>query len=179
MSLPWAIVIILVETIMLAMVVIAFVFTYKGFRTVPWVRTKSDVSRAMLEFAELVPGEVVLDLGSGDGTIVLEAAGMGARAIGIEQLRVLVIASKLRARFTKKADVTDFIHGDIFSGVLPHAHLVTAYLYPEVNRALEPELIRTYPPKTRVVSRQFVFPGLKLLKETIYKGEPLYLYEIS
>lgn len=158
------------------LLVLLIYFLYHGITSVPWVRTPNRVAREMLTLANLTAGERVLDLGSGDGTIVLTAQKMGARGIGIERLWPLVLFSRLRAKFTKHGDGARFIHADFFSGDFPDADVITAYLFPEVNIKLENKILKGYKKGTRIVSRDFLFPGLPLVKNVKSGSHKLLLY---
>lgn len=152
-------------------------FLVQGFFTVPWVRTRGNMSRRMLELAGFVPGMRVLDLGSGDGAIVFQAVAMGGKGIGMERLWLLVWYARLRSLFFGQDHAT-FVRGDIFQDELPQADIVTTYLFSEVNARLEPRLQSQYPVGTKIVSRDFVFPNLRKLCSERYGNSTLHVYEI-
>ena len=110
----------------------------------------------MLELAGVTRDDVVYDLGSGDGRIVILAAQKyGARGVGIELEPNLVKISREVARDAQVADRVTFIEGDLFTADISAATVVTLYLSPGVNRDLEPKLKRELRPGTRIVSHQF------------------------
>jgi SAM-dependent methyltransferase len=122
---------------------------------VPFVVTPDHVTRAMLEIADVKPGDFVLDLGSGDGRIVIAAASrFGARGLGVELVPDLVQKSRDAARRAGVADRTEFRVQDLFATDLAQATVITMYLLPEVNLALKPKL-RTLKPGTRIVSHDW------------------------
>jgi cyclopropane fatty-acyl-phospholipid synthase-like methyltransferase len=122
---------------------------------VKFVPTPQVVADAMLRLAGVGSQDVVVDLGSGDGRIVILAAQKyGARGIGIELDPPLVDISRQVAEQGEVADQVRFIEGDLFTADLTAATVVTLSLSASVNARLEPKL-RQLRPGTRVVSRQF------------------------
>ena len=110
----------------------------------------------MLREANVGPDDVVYDLGSGDGRIVIAAArDFGARGVGIELDPALVQQSRDAALRAGVTDRTTFIWQDIFEVDLSPATVVTVYLFPEVNARLLPKFRRELKPGTRVVSHQY------------------------
>ena len=122
---------------------------------VPFVVTPDHVTRAMLEIADVKPGDFVLDLGSGDGRIVIAAARQfGARGLGVDIVPDLVQKSRDTALRAGVADRTEFRVQDLFTTDLTQATVITMYLLPEVNLALKPKL-RALKPGTRIVSHDW------------------------
>lgn len=114
------------------------------------------VADEMLKLADVRPDDVVYDLGSGDGRIVILAAQKyGARGVGIEIDPRLVDISKQVARDGQVEDRATFIQGDLFAADVSPATVVTLYLSYSVNRQLEPKLRKELRPGTRIVSHQF------------------------
>jgi len=125
---------------------------------IQFVPTRQPIVDAMLRLARVGPDDVVYDLGSGDGRIVIIAAQKyGARGVGIELVPRLVEMSRDLAREGAVADRVTFIEGDLFSADISEATVVTLYLSPSINRQLLPKLKRELRPGTRIVSRQFRF----------------------
>ncbi len=121
----------------------------------PYVPTpREDVDR-MLELADVGPGDYLIDLGSGDGRIVITAALRGAMGHGVELDGELVETARRNARRAEVDDLTAFRHGDIFEADLSQASVVTLYLMPEANLRLRPKLLSELRPGTRVVSNSF------------------------
>lgn len=149
----------------------------QGMVSVPWVRTGSRTSKRMLELAGFKPGMRVLDLGSGDGSIVFQAVSMGGEGIGIERLWPLVFYSRFRSKWLGQGRAT-FLRGDIFQDELPAANIVTVYLFTGVNKRIEPRLQEWFPSGTRVVSREFEFPTLRKLTSQRWGGSTLHVYEL-
>jgi SAM-dependent methyltransferase len=118
--------------------------------------TSEPVVYEMLQLAKVTRDDVVYDLGSGDGRIVILAAQKyGARGVGIELDPRLVAISRQTARETGLDDRVTFIEGDLFAADLSRATVVTLYLSTAVNRDLEPKLRRELKPGARIVSHQF------------------------
>ena len=104
----------------------------------------------------MTPEDVVYDLGSGDGRIVILAAQKyGARGVGVELDPRLVEISRQVAREGEVADRVSFIEGDLFTADISKATVVMLYLSDSVNRRLEPKLRRELRPGARIVSHQF------------------------
>jgi SAM-dependent methyltransferase len=121
-----------------------------------FVPTPQPVAEHMLALARVGPDDVVYDLGSGDGRIVMLAAlEYGARGVGIELEPTLVAVSGQVARDAEIDGRVMFIEGDLFVTDISEATVVTLYLSPNVNRRLEPKLKRELRPGARIVSRQF------------------------
>ena len=122
----------------------------------PYVPTPPEIVTAMLRGVNVGPNDVVYDLGSGDGRIVIAAAKeFGARGVGIELDVRLIQESQDKAFNAGVADRTEFLWKDIFDVDLSPATVVTIYLFPEVNARLLPKLMRELKPGTRVVSHQY------------------------
>lgn len=123
---------------------------------VPYVVTPNEVVIEMLKIAGVTQEDVVYDLGSGDGRLVIAAAKQfGARGIGVEIEPKLIQQSNANARLAGVSDRVKFLQQDLFQTNLSEATVVTLYLLPEVNLRLRPKLIRELKPGTRVISHQF------------------------
>jgi SAM-dependent methyltransferase len=118
--------------------------------------TPQPLADAMLALARVTKSDVVYDLGSGDGRIVVLAAQKyGARAVGIEIDHRLVEISRTVAREGEVSDRATFVEGDLFTADISKATVVTMWLSTSVNLRLEAKLKRELKPGTRIVSRQF------------------------
>ena len=118
--------------------------------------TPQPLADAMLTLAHVTRDDVVYDLGSGDGRIVVLAAQKyGARGVGVEIDRRLVEISRTVALESEVADRATFIEGDLFTTDISKATVVTLWLSTTVNRRLEAKLKRELRPGARIVSRQF------------------------
>ena len=133
--------------------------------------TPQPLADAMLMLARVTKNDVVYDLGSGDGRIVVLAAQKyGARGVGIEIDRKLVEISRQVAREGEVADRVTFIEGDLFTADISKATVVTLWLSSSVNRRLESKLRRELRPGTRIVSRQFPI-GAWVPDETVHVAD--------
>jgi len=122
----------------------------------PYVQTPTAVVAAMLRLAEVRTGDVVYDLGSGDGRVVIAAArDFGARGVGIELEPKLVEESRVLARRAGVAGRAEFRHEDIFVADVRPATVVALYLSPELNERLRPRLTSQLRPGSRIVSHDF------------------------
>lgn len=118
--------------------------------------TPQRVADGMLRLARVTPEDVVYDLGSGDGRIVVLAAQKyGARGVGIELDPALVAISRQVAREGDVADRVTFLEGDLFTADISGATVVTLWLSTSVNMRLEAKLKRELRPGARIVSHQF------------------------
>lgn len=146
------------------------------WRGAPWVPTPMKTVRRMLTLAEVGPGDVVYDLGCGDGRVIVTAARrFGARAVGIEidplrylWTQTLITALGLRGQVR-------VVFGDFFKQDLSQANVVTMYLQQDTNEKLSLKLVEELRPGTRVVSFKFTFPAWQSAHKD--EGEELYLYK--
>ncbi len=122
----------------------------------PYVQTPQNVVERMLQVANVGPGDYVIDLGSGDGRMVITAAKkFGARGFGVDlDRRLVVLANRLAAR-AGVADRAVFYERDLYDTDLTAASVVTIYLLPEVNLMVRPKLLATLKPGTRIVSHDY------------------------
>jgi precorrin-6B methylase 2 len=141
--------------------------------------TPPAVVSAMLEGVGVKAGDVVVDLGSGDGRIVIAAAERGARAIGIDIDPVRVLEARLNAAAAGLADTVTFIEGNLFEADLSQATVVTMYLSPSVNLRLRSKLLRELRPGTRVVSHQFGIEGWPPEREISVEGRTVYFWTVT
>lgn len=119
-----------------------------------WLPTPRLLVEKMLDMAAVTPEDFVVDLGSGDGRIVIAAARRGARALGIEHNRDLVELSRIHAAREGVSDRAEFLHADFFDVSLDQATVVTLFLTPQTNQRLRPQLLALRP-GTRIVSNTF------------------------
>jgi len=123
---------------------------------VPYVPTPMDVVERMLSMAKVGPADFLIDLGSGDGRLVREAAlRFGARGMGIERDPELIERSNELARRQGVTDKVAFVKQDLFDADIRDATVLTMYLLPAVNMKLRPRLLSTLKPGTRIVSHDF------------------------
>jgi SAM-dependent methyltransferase len=123
-------------------------------KDVIWVPTPAPVVEAMLDMAGVTAADVVYDLGSGDGRMVIAAARRGARAVGVEYDAGLVAASRRAAEAAGVAGRATFVQGDMYAADIAPASVLALYLLPSNLERLAPALLRLRP-GTRIVSNTF------------------------
>jgi len=146
---------------------------------VHFAATPQPVADAMLKLAGVGPGDLVYDLGSGDGRIVILAAQKyGARGVGIEIVHELVERSREIAREGEVADRVTFIEGDLFTADISKATVVALWLTSSVNARLEPKLRGELRPGTRIVAHQFPIGDWRPERTEVVDGEELFLWTV-
>jgi predicted O-methyltransferase YrrM len=132
---------------------------------VPYMPTHEKVVGEMLKVAKVGKDDILYDLGSGDGRIVITAAKhFGTRGVGIEIDPALVREARENAVKAGVADKVKFIQQDLFKTDIREATVVTLYLWPEINLRLRPKLLSDLKPGTRVVSHNHDMGDWKPLK---------------
>lgn len=122
---------------------------------VPFVPTDEDVVEAMLELANVGPKDVLYDLGSGDGRILISAAKeWGTRGVGIDIDPLRIAEAMEYAGWAQVENLVEFVEGDIFTTDFSEATAVTLYLLQSINEQLRPRLSELRP-GTRIVSHAF------------------------
>ena len=144
----------------------------------PWVPTPSKKVRKMLQMAQVKPGDVLYDLGSGDGRVLIMAAReFGARAVGIEIDPLRVLWTRLMIRISGLGDRVRVERGDLFRADIGEADVVTLFLRRSTNQLLMVKLLLELRPQTRVISHIFTFPGWEIIDQD--RGARLYLYHVG
>jgi SAM-dependent methyltransferase len=147
-------------------------------KIVPFVPTPQEVVDKMVELAAVKKGDVVYDLGSGDGRIVITAAKKGARAVGYEIDPDLVKESRENIRKAGLEKLAEIRQQDILTVDLSGATVVTMYLLPDVNLRLKPNLLSQLKPGSRVVSHAFDMGDWKPDKLERVDGRTIYFWTI-
>jgi SAM-dependent methyltransferase len=146
---------------------------------VPYVPTPYEVVRAMLKLGGAKSGDFVVDLGCGDGRIVVTAAKeFGARGMGYDLNPERIKEANAGAVEAGVQDKVRFVEKNLFEAEIKDATLVTLYLLPSVNEKLKPRLLKELKPGTRVVSHSFDMGDWKPDKEEDINGRRLYLWTI-
>jgi SAM-dependent methyltransferase len=145
---------------------------------VPYVPTPMHVVDQMLTLAEVGEGDLLYDLGSGDGRFVITAALMGARGVGIDIDPERIRESKENAENAGVADRVAFIQQDLFEADISDATVVTLYLLPSINLKLRPKLLNELQPGTRVVSYSFDMEDWRPDMEIRDNGREIYFWRI-
>jgi SAM-dependent methyltransferase len=138
---------------------------------VPFVRSTPEVIDRMLEMAQVKAGDLIYDIGSGDGAIIIRAAKKyGVRGVGIEIDEDLVLKARSNAFREKVEHLVEFRAQDAFKVDVSPATVVTLYMLPEFNAKLRPILERQLKPGTRVVSHDYPIEGWTPLRVEPVKG---------
>jgi len=147
---------------------------------VAYIPTPQVVVDAMLRLAQVTPSDIVYDLGSGDGRIVIAAAAnYGARGVGIEIDPALVGKATENARAAGVSDRVQFVNQNLFTADIRQASVVTLYLLQSLNERLRPRLLTELKPGTRVVSHVFDMGPEWPPDESVMVGfSPLFLWTI-
>jgi cyclopropane fatty-acyl-phospholipid synthase-like methyltransferase len=142
-----------------------------------WIPTSRTIVTKMLDLTDVHEGDVVIDLGSGDGRIIITAAEEhGAMAIGIEADPIRLVWSRMRIRHKGLSDRVRVLWGNFFDKDLGEATVVTVYQNQATNRKLIPKFERELKPGTRVISYVFPFFGWEPTK--VDRESHLYLYAV-
>ena len=149
-------------------------------KIVPYVPTPPEIVDTMLRLADVQKNDLVIDLGCGDGRIVVAAAkDHGARGLGVDIDPERIKEAKENAQKEGVTDRVEFRQGDLFDTDLSKASVVTLYLLPSVNMKLRPKLWRELKPGTRVVSHSFDMEDWKPDKIEEVDGTRIYLWVIK
>lgn len=144
----------------------------------PYIPSTQHNVDEMLRLAAVQPGDVVYDLGSGDGRVVIAAArDWGARGIGIEIDGTLVAASTEHARREGVSDRVAFREGDVFAASIGDATVVTMYLLTSLVHRLQPKLLAELKPGTRIVAHDYGFAEWKPDRH-VQVSKNFYLYVV-
>jgi SAM-dependent methyltransferase len=151
---------------------------------VPFVPTPPEVVDRMLEMAQVKSGDVIYDLGSGDGRIVIQAAKRyGVKGVGIEIDAQLVQRAKNNAFKEKVEHLVEFRLQDALTVDISPATVVTLYMLPEFNAKLRPIFEKQLKPGSRVVSHDFEIQGwvpdkVERIKGDVFHEHTVLLFEI-
>jgi SAM-dependent methyltransferase len=141
--------------------------------------TPPEVVEQMLDLAKVGPGDVVYDLGCGDGRIVIEAAKRGARGVGVDIDPERIRESRANARAAGVEDRVEFREGDLFETDVRPASVVTLFLWPTINMKLRPRLQAELRPGSRVVSYWHDMGDWKPRQTVDTKRAKVYLWVID
>jgi len=147
----------------------------------PFVQTPVEVAKKMLEISQIKSGEVLYDLGCGDGRlIILAAKDLGAKATGIELREDLIERARTEIKKLNLESKVNVIQGNFFDVPISEADVVTLYLTSSANERLRPKLEAELKRGARVVSHDFKVPGWK--PSAVYNellGHTIYSYRIG
>lgn len=146
---------------------------------VPYVPTPQPVVDRMLAIAKVNKNDVLYDLGSGDGRIVITAAQKyGTRGVGIDINPERIEEAKANAQKAGVTDLVEFRQQDLFETDLSNATVVTLYLLPSINLKLRPTLLKELKPGTRIVSHAFDMGDWKPERVEQVEGRTIYYWVV-
>lgn len=146
---------------------------------VHYVPTPQPVVDAMLQMARVKKGDVLYDLGSGDGRIpIMAARRYGVRAVGIDIDPERIAEAKANASKAGVAQLVTFRNEDLFAADFSEATVVTLYLLDNLNAKLRPRLLAQLKPGTRIVSHAFGMGDWKPQKEQHVDGSTIYFWTV-
>jgi cyclopropane fatty-acyl-phospholipid synthase-like methyltransferase len=149
-----------------------------GQPDVGYIKTPDQIVDKMIELAEIHPGDLVYDLGCGDGRILIAAAKRhGVKGIGIDIDPKVVEEAKENVKANHVEDLVTIRQGDIFETDFSDADVVTMYLMPHLNVQLVPKL-KQLKPGSRIVSHSFDMKGARPEKVISFLGKKLYLWRV-
>jgi precorrin-6B methylase 2 len=144
-----------------------------------FVPTPQEVVDAMLKLGEVHKGDVLFDLGSGDGRIVVTAAKQfGVHGVGIDINPQRIAEANENAKKNGVTDIVKFRNEDMFEADIHDASVVTLYLLTSLNLKLKPKLMHDLKPGTRIVSQTFDMGDWKPEKTENVNGYSIYLWRI-
>ena len=151
---------------------------FESKKIVPFVTSPQEVVDKMIAVAGVKKGDVVYDMGSGDGRIVIAAAKKGARAVGFEIDGDLVKESRENIRKARVQNLAEIRQQDILTVDFSPATVVTMYLLPDVNLKLKPNLQKQLKSGSRIVSHSFDMGDWKPDRVERVDGRTIYLWTI-
>ena len=150
----------------------------EAHRDAPFWSTPTPVVERMLDLAGVGPGDRLIDLGCGDGRIVIAAARRGASALGIDIDRTRITDAQDAAQSAGVEHLANFRLGDLFAETFEGASVVTLYLLPLPNRLLGDRLRSELAAGSRVVSHGFSISGWEATLHEKFDGRDLYLWTV-
>lgn len=166
----------LLSLVKLLIVIGVFFFILKFFIPVlngaPYLPTSKERVKKMLDLSELKPGEILIDLGSGDGRILIEAAGRGAKAIGYEINPILVYLTWRKIKKLGLEHKAKIFWENFWKVDFKNADLITIFGASGIMKKLEKKLLKELKSGARICSYIFPLPNLTPIK----KEEGIYLY---
>jgi tRNA G37 N-methylase Trm5 len=146
---------------------------------VPFVPTPQNVVDAMLKLAAVKKGDILYDLGSGDGRLVVTAAKQyGVRGTGIDIDPKRIEEANANAKQAGVTNLVQFKNQDLFEADFHDATVITLYLLPGINMKLRPKLWKETKPGTRIVSHSFTMGEWQPEKKEDVDGRSIYLWTI-
>lgn len=154
-------------------------YEYGNGLDVPYVPSPNAVVDTMLTTAKVTKTDFVIDLGCGDGRIVVTAAQKyGARGMGYDLNPERIAEANENAKKAGVQDRVKFVEKNLFDADIKDATVVTLYLLPGVNAKLKPKLLQDLKPGTRIVSHSFSMPDWEPVEKVEIEGRTIYLWVI-
>jgi SAM-dependent methyltransferase len=144
-----------------------------------YMPTRQSVVDAMLRMAKVKAGDVVYDLGCGDGRFVVSAAKLGARGVGIDIDPQRVAEANQNVQRSGVGDRVKILNQDLFTTNFSDANVVVLYLLPSLNLKLRPVLWKTLKPGTRIVSHDFDMGDWKPDQTLDVDGATIFVWTIT
>lgn len=145
--------------------VIILCFAFVIARGAPYLPTLKDQVRAAFDLAGLKPGDTILELGCGDGRVLIEAANRGLKAVGYELNPILYLFCLIRTRKFRRQGKIKVVLGDFWGRAWPEAQAVYVFLLPRLMDKLDRKISADAPKGIKVVSFAFKFPKRQPAKE--------------
>lgn len=167
--------ILLIFLLLICLVISLFAFSLSisFFMGPPFVPTPKNIVKEMLSLLNAGGKDTLLDLGSGDGIVLIEAAKFGAKAIGYETNPFLVILSKMKVRVYGLSNKVEVKYQSYEKANLHNATIVFCYNLPKFMPPILKKITSELPKNSKIVSYKFPIPRLKLIKKT---KSDIYLY---
>lgn len=150
----------------------------EGHLDAPYWQTPIEAVERMLDLAGAGPGDVLIDLGCGDGRIVIAAARRGTRGLGIDIDAARIAEAEAAAETAGIGALAQFRREDLFQTRLEEASIVSLYLLPHVNAMLRDRLCTELKPGSRVVGHAFPMRDWAPAAEAQVDGRYLYLWVV-
>ena len=145
-------------------------------RDVIFVPTREPVANAMVKLAGVTKNDVVYDLGCGDGALLIAAAKLGARVVGVDIDPQRIKEATENLKNSGVGDRVKFLNQDLFTTDISEATVVTLYLLPSLNLKLMPKLNKELKPGTRIVSHAFDMGDAKPTETLNVNGRTVYFW---
>ncbi len=167
------------EALLLAMFLLSFLLVKFLRREAVFVPLPTKTVEKALRLAKIKKSDILYDLGSGDGRVVMAASkSYGIKSVGIERNRVLCWMAKVERAANSLQDRVNIVRGDLFKQNISEATVVTVYLTQKLNDMLESKLKGELKRGTRVVSADHVFKNMKEIRKVKAGHFYLHLYKI-
>jgi hypothetical protein len=174
----WLVILVVCFVLLILLSIFLYYTLFAGLFFAPYLPTSGRDIEAILDFAKLKKGQQFIDLGSGDGKVVIEAVKKyNVNGTGIEINPLLIFFSRLKSRFLKLASI-EFLRTDLYSFPLNNAHVVYLFLMPRMMDKMALKVKQECGKGTLIISRGFELPNFKKIHEIETKPFPTYFYRV-